>query len=250
LADVSSLRFRHELKNIEDIEPWGREPHLSLSWYGLSDGQYCIETDSGRLLEYLDAETGATFWCDYQVARLFEDLSEIAPTILLPVPKDVAQRFLAWSTLPANKEPPDDDLLAESWFSAQEWWGWRQLDFGYLSAGPRLYFWRTDDDVHLQWRAHKWEPSYPLTVARADQTMPVETFTNAAQSFLQDFVQSMRRRIEAVERDGWRGKPCDIDIPALITEQRFREREPLIDARIAREADWDTVRRDLNLLGA
>ncbi|MEI9988133.1 MAG: DUF5984 family protein [Aliidongia sp.] len=76
--------------------PGGKGADCSLSWFGLTDGIYCIDTPAGRLFEHslpADPDVGEP-WCDYQVARLFEDLIEIWHAVADPVPEDILARYL------------------------------------------------------------------------------------------------------------------------------------------------------------
>lgn len=244
------MRFLFKLRDVASIRPWGTTPDLSLSWFGLTDGAYCIETAAGRLLEYVgppDEQLGVP-WCDYQVVRLFEDLIDILPQVLEPVPDDIVARFSQWQSDPTSQDAPEDDRLAEAWFDAQMWWGWRQLDFGYLTACPQLHFWRSGANIHGQWRVRDGTAS-GLTVSHADIVVPTDVFHDAAQTFFRMLLSGMRERVGRIAREGWTGHPCDVDIPGLVAEQRDREREPS-NRQIKRPDDWDVVRRNLALLGA
>jgi hypothetical protein len=247
------MRILFKLRELKGIQPWGTPPHLSLSWFGLTDGAYCIEAPAGRLLDFGgDPVPGlGVTWCDYQVARLFEDLIDLLPTALEPVPADIVERFLAWQESDRAADVPEDDQLAEIWYRAQEWWGWRQLDFGYLTACPRLHLWRSGSHVHGRWRTNADNPATAsLTVKSADFAMPAEQFSDAATGFFRAFLGEMRERVASIARDGWPGKPCDISVAALQREQREREGEPENRSALKRSTDWDSVRRDLQSLGA
>lgn len=245
-ADVSAFRIRFVLHPFQKIAPWGTPPNENLHWFGLSQGDYCIETDGIRLLEYRDPASGRPQWCDYYVVRLLEDLADTAPNVLERVPVDVAVRHLAWVDTGGADEPPADDALLEPWYEAQAWWGYRKLDFGYLSAAPQLHFWRVGDVVHLRWRAR---PGFDLTVERVDQTMTAMAFAEEVQFFARSFVEAMGKRTRMIASSGWPGAPCAIDVVALHQEQTMRERPPVIDFRRKQETDWDAVRRHLDRLG-
>ena len=92
------LRFLFKLRDIDKIEPSGEPGNQSLSWFGLTDGAYCIETSAGRLLEHtgtIDPSLGQP-WCEYQVVRLFEDLITIWPKVYEAVPADICDRYFPW----------------------------------------------------------------------------------------------------------------------------------------------------------
>lgn len=249
---ASPFAINFVLRDLTSIVPWGAAPDLSLSWFGLTDGAYCIETQAGRLLDYRsehDAGLGVS-WCAYAVARFWEDLRELAPRALEPVPADIPPRLLAWLQTGAPDEPPDDDALYASWLGAQAWWGERQLDFGYLRHAPILHFWRVGDTMHLRWRCRETtEADCPFTVWQADAALPVAAFEAALARFETAFLGAMRERCETLARDGWSGTPCDIDPDAVLEEQAQREAEATV-VPAPQCIDWDAVREDLDIMGA
>jgi hypothetical protein len=249
---VDPLSFRFVLRDMARIEPWGVAPDLSLSWFGLTDGAYCIETPAGRLLDYRDehdADLGVS-WCTYAVARLWEDLKDLAPRVLEPVPEDVLPRLIAWQRTGAADDPPEDDTLYDAWVGAQGWWSERQLDLGFLRHAPRLHFWRTGDMMQMRWRIREIpdEPN-PFTLEFADAQVTVAQFERAVALFERDFLGAMRTRCETLVRDGWPGKPCEIDPEAVLEEHEMREAEAAEERPIP-STDWDAVREDLDIMGA
>lgn len=248
-----TFRILFQLRDLAHVVPWGAPPNLSLSWFGLTDGAYCIDTPAGRLLDFHGKPTAglSVTWCDYQIARLFEDMIDAFPTIMEPVPADVIDRFHQWQANPASQIIPEDDQLADRWYRAQEWLGWRQIDFGYLVSCPKLHLWRTGDEVHGRWRLDpKNAASAQLTIREADFSLPVDDFDESANTFFRVFLGQMRERVTQIARDGWPGKPCRLDVALLVAEQDEREAEPQNRAGLKRVADWDEVRRDLRFLGA
>lgn len=246
------LTFRFVLRDLARIEPWGEDPDRSLSWFGLTDGAYCIETPAGRLLEYRDApdpDLGVS-WCTYAVARLWEDLRELAPRVAEPVPADIVPRFLALLERGGTEEPPDDDTLYEAWLDALTWWGDRQLDIGYLRDAPRVHLWRVGDMMHLRWRAREADAaSCPYSVWHADAEVSADAFDRALAEFNDAFLAEMRARCEALLRDGWQGAPCDIDPEEILKEHEQREAEAT-PPFTPRPTDWDGVREALDIMGA
>jgi hypothetical protein len=74
------------------IEPWGQPPDLNLHWFGLSEGAYHLELGDVRLLEYRE-ELGWPRYVEYSLARLHEDLLEMVPYVLQPLPAEVVGRL-------------------------------------------------------------------------------------------------------------------------------------------------------------
>jgi hypothetical protein len=83
------MLFNFELTDTKDVAPWGTPGHFSLSWFGLTDGMYWIDVGGATLFEYSEhaRKAGAYRYCDYQVTRLLEDILEMLPTVLEPVPR-------------------------------------------------------------------------------------------------------------------------------------------------------------------
>jgi len=252
VAGDTPLAFRFVLRDMARIEPWGIAPDRSLSWFGLTDGAYCTETRAGRLLDYRNEHDDGlgVSWCTYAVARLWEDLTDLVPRALEPVPAEVLPRLCAWLETGAADEPPDDESLYDAWVGAQGWWSERQLDLGYLRHAPRLHVWRLGDMVQLRWRVREDAgEECPFSVPQTDAEMTVAQFEQAITAFQRDFLAAMRARCQALVRDGWPGKPCDIDPEAVQEEQEAREAEAA-DRRPAPRTDWDAVREDLDIMGA
>src|SRR4051812_21332756 len=107
---MSGLQFDFQFRPVSIITPFGRE-RQRLHWFGLTDGWYWIEIGDDQLFRYSDAlmaheepwlSTPDTFpYVDYYVVRLWEDLIDLLPTILAPVPDSVADKLAStvqWGT--------------------------------------------------------------------------------------------------------------------------------------------------------
>ncbi len=84
--------FEFELRPLDQVKPWGTPADPNLHWFGLTDGQFWIQVGEHRLFEYHQASrnhSGAPQYCDYQVARLYEDIISLVPHALVPVPDDL-----------------------------------------------------------------------------------------------------------------------------------------------------------------
>ncbi|MQY10336.1 hypothetical protein SRB5_04430 [Streptomyces sp. RB5] len=220
------IRFR--LRPLDRIEPWGDETP-KLHWFGLSDGWYWLEAGSHELLRYTGPDDPP--YVDYYVARLWEDLREILPTVLEPVPADLV-------TFIADDVPPwGDDEITDAVLAAYSWHGEHWLNLGYLSSAPRLRFWRTTDDgdtVTLDWRR---SPGF-TGPATARIAVPTEDFRAAVREFDDAFLAAMAERVREVVAAG--GVPgVEIDLDRLRREHRTRVAP--VPERSAR-TDWELVR--------
>ncbi|HEY9907288.1 MAG TPA: DUF5984 family protein [Thermosynechococcaceae cyanobacterium] len=93
---TAAMLFDFHLRPLEEVMPWGKPPNSYLSWFVLTDGFYRLQVGSEFLFNYSDdfAERWAAqsvsvhtrSFVDYYVVRLWEDLLEILPDVLEPLP--------------------------------------------------------------------------------------------------------------------------------------------------------------------
>lgn len=146
------LGFRFVLRPIGEIEPWG--PESRLHWFGLTDGWYWIELDGHELLRYSDRtlrETngGGLPYVDYYVVRLWEDILELLPAALEPVPDDLVDLISSDQRVWWRDEDEAEDVI-----EAAIWYGNHKLDMGYLRNPPHLRWWREagrPDQMTMAW---------------------------------------------------------------------------------------------------
>jgi hypothetical protein len=149
---------------VADVQPWGGEKP-TLDWFALTDGWYWIEVGGHELLRYSDRtlrmwadERGAEAaspYVDYYVVRLWEDVLEILPEIMEPVPGDlisfVADDLLDWT----SRENAPQAEAAGLWHAS------RSMYLGPLQNAPHVRWWRTivdgGDVVTVSWR-HRPDP--------------------------------------------------------------------------------------------
>lgn len=111
------------------------------------------------------------------------------------------------------------------------------MDFSYLQPTPQLHLWCVGFVVHLDWKALlPWRPP------EARLTLAVEELRAAVAEFFKTLLAEMGERVACIVREGWRGKPCDIDAPALAREQIKREQAAAAALVASRPTDWDQVR--------
>lgn len=120
---MASLRIRYKLRKLQEVEPWGIPGSGGLRWFGLTDGCYCVETLAGTLLE-LDGPVNSEFgrpWCEYQVARIFEDFVQCWPNICDPIPFDIINHFASWY---ASNISADTIKAIDLWNVCKNWFDW------------------------------------------------------------------------------------------------------------------------------
>ena len=233
-------------------------------WFWLTDGWYWIVTADGDVpLNHPDFNAVFALppdldpHLDYQVARLWMDLEEILPTILEPLPADLAHVVAsgAWETWRAAvqvwwENSPDDEEESESrwdaWYRAAGWWASRHLDMGYLKAPPVFRFWRVGDAVTLTWdtREKRVDGALCWMETQGALTLPVEAFMDEVEDFRARLDTAMHERLREVAALGL------LDAPALTSLQKQHDLTLHNETRPPAQTDWNDVLTAIQTLGA
>ena len=257
------MLFNFALVPLNEIRPWGGPGHENLHWFGLTDSQYRIEVGSATLLEYSEAarRRGASQFCDYQAARLHEDVIDIAPRALEPVPSDLVPfiagagraktlgRMSAWCD--EHSEPLDDPYWSVV-DAASTWIGMRQLDTAYLKPSADILIWSDESMVHIEWdnRQTAVDGSCPWTALFGKYSLPRSTFIAECRSFHERLMHAMSARVDDVAA-GALSPEIRIDIEGLVREQEQRSRlSPLTFGALPSPTDWAAVREAIRMIGA
>jgi hypothetical protein len=231
------IRIHFEPWPLDEIQPWGDELH----WFGLTYGWYDVQIGDHRLFSTVDEPTRGV---DYQIARLWHDLIEVAPYALAPLPDTLIARCARgdgwedWIAC-AGHSPVDGALfdLAVAW-----WKHHRTLDSGHLRDAPCLTLWRVGDDVHARWRTNPWKADAPTWCSPAgDAILDAQQLTNELTRFDRALMAAMRSRIEAVAV--WDRHEVQIDLELM--RKQHDDQATWLDSRLARMPgglpDWSEV---------
>jgi len=230
------MLFNFALSPLADISPWGPQENPSLSWFGLTEGQYWIQTEPHTLLEYDDRvqALGVTRYCGYQVARLHEDLMDMLPYILEPVPvaltqyisvatnSDWQRNFAAWCDkydrhldLANYRKVLDNSIM---------WKANRKLDLAYLSPAADIWIWSDALNVHIEWdntgKLVNGQPAW--TASQGACHLPRARFMAEVHEFHWQLMTQMQNRVDSI-RSGACFDRLHIDIDQLANEQKQRE---------------------------
>jgi hypothetical protein len=255
------MKVCFSLDPIDSIQPWGKPPNLSLSWFALSLGKYSITLGDFELLHY-SADVVAAIQAaypsaypgpqiGYQVVRLHEDLLDIAADVVEPVTKDVAvvlERHTAVKTMRRGRSLAQnlgaDDPAIFGIDALVDCLGARQLDTGYLAPAPLILLWRHANEIHVEWdgRGQMLEglPAWMCPAGHACASL--DQFREALKMFHDDFTGQMSDRVASIGA-GWKRPEVRIDIEELHRSQNYREKQ--LGIALSREpatTDWDAVR--------
>jgi hypothetical protein len=257
------MLFNFTLAPLDEITPWGGPGQESLHWFGLTDSQYWLEVGAAKLLEYSDAarRRGSSPFCDYQAARLYEDVIDLARDVLQPIPSDLVPciagqgrkrtrgRMSAW----CDKHPdPLDDRQWSVVDAGLTWISRRQLDTAYLTPSAHVLMWSDESMVHIEWdnRLQLIDGACAWTATVGAYSMTRAGFIAECKSFHERLMHEMSRRVGQVVAGGLSPK-IRVDIQALLGEHEVRRHlSPLNVDSLASPTDWAAVREAMTLVGA
>ena len=239
------MLFDFQLRALDDVIPWGEPDKQSLHWFALTDGWYWLHVGENQLLRY--TEKILTHWhqeypgdatlpyVDYQVARLWEDILQMLPYILDPLPSQLVTMLENWNRwdlraerwIESIRDKEDDDKLLDEaldiYNKALSWWSERLLNTGYLTVGPLIAFWSDGQLIHCTWdNRDRYLDGIPVWEAQyGEVTIPIATFLEEVTSFHQRFMAAMEARIQVVKA-GWSHPGVTLDLADLERQQRER----------------------------
>lgn len=252
-----------EFNPLEKVIPWGGPGDHSLHWFGLTDGRYWITAGSDTLFEYSERVRGGEFdrYCEYQVARIFEDITEMLPAILDPVPRDLVD-YISGRTGRAWSETQDrwieGNLTADARAEAWDVFGRasllrsdRCLDSAYLTPSASILMWSDDADVHIEWENGDKLINGELawSAVRGSFQLPRAVFVEEVRAFHARLFEQMTSRIEQVAA-GALHPDIHIDLPGLIAENEQRRDHAAKAFEKQRPSCWDEIRSAISEISA
>jgi hypothetical protein len=160
------LEFHFELRTLGAALAY---PSQGVSWFTLSDGWFWITVGGDEVLRV-----------DYQVDRFWEEVCELAPRVLRPVPPDLV-RF-------AESDPERwRGIESDAAWSAELWHLGYRMFYREIPDVWSLRGWRTGDDFTITW------PQGRTTVPAADFIASVRDFDARYRAAMIDRVAQLRR---------------------------------------------------------
>lgn len=231
------------------IHPWDREGKLSHSWFSLSYGYYRIRVGNDDLFNYSEALTNQ--WridnpegdhhsmVDYQVTRLWEDLLDLVPRVLVPTPAILhpllqlcPERWIEWR----DKALSHPDFLENRNATDQliHWIERHYLSDIHLTTQTNTMMWRSENTIYIQWDGSSatLDGISAWSCPRGSISLSVEQFLSGMQRFDREFLAAMGQRVVEVT-NGWHRPEVSINFDSLKAEQKERStwyRKALLEA--------------------
>jgi hypothetical protein len=236
------MLFNFRLRPVDHIAPWSREGQPVLHWFGLTDGWYWMDVGTDQLFRYTDDilrlwgipsnHRENLPYVDYQVVRLWEDLQEMLPAILEPIPERVlahvqpGAQALIWRNQVVDYLIPEPDVPDNAYDLLERTTSWldhRWLDVGYLQAGPRIWFWIQEQTAVIHWdnREIRIDDKPVWTATVGSIALPLDMFIEEVRSFDRRLIDAMQTRTAAIQQQ-WSRLDVALDVPALLREQQER----------------------------
>lgn len=250
--------FHFQLKPINKIEPAGKEPNQSLSWFYLSDGDLWLNVGNQTLYEYT-TEALANFpdkptpFNDYYIIRfiedfscLFEKISQSIPSKFYTITDDLepflntAQKWLD------QQDESDDEFYFEVYDKLISWIYERKLSSGHLIGGPRISFFRNENKLKIIWESdYCLDNGVKLWTATNDSyEMDYYDFVNEVEQFGTQFFKTMGYQIQEVIENDW-PNTIEVDKKRLLEEHKERELEFLQNLEFLKNSPQDSADREL-----
>lgn len=226
------MLFNFHLKPIKDVSPFGDENRWSLHWYGLTDAWYWLRVGDEELFRYHDAwiekwKAAGDIWdypyVDYHVVRLWEDIQDILPSVLEPIPEVIRRRCDPGQLLVQDEAWFDQHDDLDTCSAVNKWLSYRQLDAGYLVHPPQIRFWTDATTLQITWdNRDRQEKGIPIWSTQQGQfTMPLTQFIDEVRSFDERLISAMAKRVKSAKAY-WPLPDVEIDFDNLELEHRDR----------------------------
>jgi hypothetical protein len=218
-------------------------------WFWLTAGQYWIQAGEHALFEYSPSARPFPRYCDYPVVRLYEDVLEILPYVLEPIPAALMPCIQSASgnkwhgAIQSLLENTPDSMDIEQYRKLSSdclyWWDHRSLNTGYLSPSTAIRLWSDQSTVHIEWdNREKLLNGVPAwTAILGSHHLSREELIREVRSFHDRLMEQMQERIAEVLT----GAPPEV---SAYLWQQHQERNLSLDPFLAlpeTRTDWEQV---------
>jgi len=253
------MLFNFQLKPLDQITPWGGPDHPLHDWFALTEGEFWIEAGECTLLEYSEqARPAGARHCSHPVAQLHEDLMDMLPYILEPLPAGLVpylfgneanawwESYETWYEHNLEQLETDAELQRIDHDAHRLMYG-RVLDTGYLADDTYITLWSDDENVYFGWdNRNATEDGHAVwSSGFGEFQMSRREFISELHAFHSRLIEEMAARIEQVQ-SGALPPEVKVDIDELRIEQDRRADEMQDALNLESQTDWAAVERALN----
>jgi len=249
--------FSFALSPLNEIEPWlDSDGNSTLSWYGLSLGNYQINVNDQTLFEYSDefirryfsneeAQMSNSRFMHYNVSRLYEDLLYLLPYATQKIPSELTkliENSSAEGSWRSSMEMQPDFTFEEYISDAEEWWRLRHLQG--MGGDPSICMYRDENEIVIRWNCMdaKVENVYRWAATHGQLKMGLTCFRDQVQSFFRRFHDQMSERVQFLSCKPELAMQMSVDIDSLVEENRYRlKRMSQYEQDLDVENDWNKV---------
>lgn len=256
------MLFDFSLRSLEEVQPWGKHPNLTLSWFGFTEGFYRLQVGSEFLLNYSDKfvttcakrfpNLYSGSFVDYYVVRLWESILDMLPDVLEPLPIELSApveenkaTWFSWANNPIYwvRNQPDEDEALDTFVLATSWLNTRRLDTAYLQNSPNIWMWSTARSVTISWdnTGIVWEGLPVWSATKGHYTTDRNQFLDEVHTFHNRLIAEMAERVDRI-CGHWNRPEIYIDTEHLKREQQ--DRAAWLDQALQRSstfAPWDSI---------
>lgn len=272
LIGMNKLKINFQLQELDKIVPWGQEPHLSLHWFGLTDGLLWIDVGTQTIYEYnedaINYFGSSNRYNDYQICRFLEDFFHTFRYVGESIPEEMYHsldefdaKMEKWKECHIDEEDTVFDKFYFDEYCALGEWRWNRIfDSGHLVGGPGIGFFRCGEKIKILW-----ESTYKLdngnsiwTAPKGCFEMPYDEFVLSVTDFYHSFFTAMDRQVQNAVMKEWGN--ISLDKQRLIKENSERKSAFSKDMSFLTNSnentDWNKVKvlyakmeNEINLMG-
>jgi hypothetical protein len=229
-----------KLKELDKIEPVGREGDLKTSWFWLTDADLWLDFGDNILYEYskkamLYFGDKPTPYNDYPLVRFIEDFTFLFKQINESVPDTIYNltadlpNFLKyaekWLAIYDTDENEYSDFYFEEYENLIRWIYDRSFDSGHIQGGPHIYFFRNNENLRISWETEDTiADGIDLWTAK-DGSLEIDfsEFIKQVKTFGKAFFSQMNEQVNLAVQKDWGN--IQLDKNRLIEEHNERESE-------------------------
>lgn len=245
--------FEFELKPVEEIQPWGEEPTLTLSWFALTDGVFRMNVGDSTLFRYSKEilrywETSDFLDADYQIASFARDMLNTVAAAKVELPDFLQPLASNWERLCDVENHAREH---EAYYEAFRWLGHRTPWTSYLVQHPVISFVRQGDNILIGWDNRDrviegipvWESTFGSFV------MPLDRFLQECRQFSNKLLADMHTRIKRIEI-GEAKAQIPLNSDELLTQHKAWQKEfdEYFATQGATEDSWLETQKALALI--